>query len=283
MIDYNIQLLPISPKIAPYIQRIVYAEATIQAPFDQAIYPTGYIKIPFCIKGRPAISIKDKGIDREIVEDGFYFSGLVVGDNAYMHFVEDLHWLWIELKAGMGHYLFHLDMTHLVNTTTHFSKVSNIAEPFSKEAIQVRDDLEAVIDVYNRFIISCASNRLSPITYIDEAVTLIESHNGNITIQEVLDLVNIPVSEKQFVRNFKKVVGLSPKHWCRVRQLGYVIELMGSKTDLTKIAIDAGFYDQAHLNRSFQEFVRLSPKRFIEGEQTNLMKFWLNNHQSVLS
>jgi len=275
MIDYNVQLLPIDSSIAPYIRRFVYAEAKVKEPFDQPFYPIGYVKIPFTLKGKSTISIKDKKIIRQVVDDGPYFSGIIAGDNAHMHFKEDLHFIWVELKAGMGHYLFHLDMTNLVNTTTHFSNVSDIANAFNNDVIQARNNLEDVIKIYEQFIKDCAVNRLPSVPYIDQAVQIIESYNGNITVQEIMDRVHIPVSEKQFVRNFKKIVGLSPKRWCRVRQLGYIMELIEKGENFTNIALESGFYDQAHFNHSFQEFVQLSPKRFIEDQETDFIKFWL--------
>ncbi len=274
MIKYNIRKLLISRELQPYVRRFFYTEAKVKAPFDQPFFPSGYIKVTHFTKGNSSISIPEKEVIREIIDEGPYFSGIIQGDNAYLHFLEDFYWVTMELKAGMPYYLFHLDMTNLVNTTTHFSNVSDIAYEFNKQAI-ASNNLEQVIQSYEDFIKKCATNKLPPIVYVDQAIELIESRNGNISITELMDAIKISVGKRQFIRNFKKVVGLSPKHWCRIRQIEYVNDLMMQNKDLTFIAHEAGFFDQSHFNHTFQEFIRQSPKDFLASDEPDIAKFLL--------
>lgn len=274
MSPFNISPIPISPAIRPYIRRLLNAKARIDSPADLPFYPTGYLRIPHPLKGRPRISIPDKGIFRELVEEGPYFSGIIEGDNAYIHTEEDLDWVVMEMKAGMAYYLFAIDMTNLVNTTTHFSNVSAIAGQFNREAISA-NSLEEVVWAFERFIEGCIPYRLPAIPYVDDAVQLIESRNGNIEIFEVLDSIRIPVSTRHFIKMFKMVIGTTPKRWCRILQIGFAVRLLESGQKLTEIALEAGFYDQAHFINTFQNFIRTTPSDFIHGKEIDLASYLL--------
>ena len=74
-------------------------------------------------------------------------------------------------------------------------------------------------------------------------------------------------SRRHLARRFREEVGLAPKAFARVLRFGRVTRrLRGAAPGrLAEIAQDCGYYDQAHLNRDFREFARLTPGEYTAG------------------
>lgn len=73
----------------------------------------------------------------------------------------------------------------------------------------------------------------------------------------------IGLSESYFFRVFRKSFGISPHRYLMRRRLSLAQSLL-TKSDLglAEIALKAGFADQSHFSRSFQQFTGLSPGAF---------------------
>lgn len=280
MVRHNIQDLRVSNALLPYVRQFIQNDAKVEAPFDQPFFPTGYVRIPYGYVGRVAISIPDKGVIRQIVKKGPFFSGLISGDNAYMHFFEDLSMVLMELRAGMAHYLFHFDMTHLLNVTTHFADFAPIAKDFNREALAA-GSVDEISQAYERFILQCAENRLPPVPAVDDAVNMIEERHGIIRMSELLDRIRFNGSERQFLRLFRKVVGFSPKQFCNTKQINYACQLVETEKSLTEIAHKCGFFDQAHFIRAFRKYIRSSPKQFFDCEESDIVRVFFRHVGSV--
>jgi AraC-like DNA-binding protein len=61
----------------------------------------------------------------------------------------------------------------------------------------------------------------------------------------------VHVSERHLRDPFVEMTGLSPKRRLNVERLRVAIQRL-AKTDLAAIAVEAGFYDQAHMTRAFR-------------------------------
>jgi AraC-like DNA-binding protein len=71
-------------------------------------------------------------------------------------------------------------------------------------------------------------------------------------------------SHRRFIALFHDAVGLTPKLYCRVQRLHRALDLGAQRTrrSWSDLALDAGFSDQAHLNRDFRELAGLTPGRY---------------------
>jgi AraC-like DNA-binding protein len=80
---------------------------------------------------------------------------------------------------------------------------------------------------------------------------------------------------KSFARRFRERVGLLPKRFSRVRRLQRVLEAIErtQTLDWVEIAVDHGYFDQAHLIHDFRELVGMTPSAYVqavEGERNHV-------------
>lgn len=82
-------------------------------------------------------------------------------------------------------------------------------------------------------------------------------------------------SERRFGQIFREEVGFAPKVWCRIQRFQRVVQQLheGDSVEWTELALDCGFYDQAHLANEFRAFSGVSPTHYaaVEG------RVWANH------
>ena len=109
--------------------------------------------------------------------------------------------------------------------------------------------------------------------YLADMVGVIEQSHGDVRIASVL--AEAPFSERKAREEFGNIVGLSPKRFAKLLQINYAF---GALLDLGErrladLALECGFADQAHLTRSFAEFLGSSPIRFSRDIEPTLKQF----------
>jgi AraC-like DNA-binding protein len=85
---------------------------------------------------------------------------------------------------------------------------------------------------------------------------------GNVRVEAIAREVGW--SRRHLSARFRDGVGVTPKEAARILRFRRVIERLraGAREPLGDIALDAGYYDQAHMNRDFRELAGCSPGRF---------------------
>ena len=82
-------------------------------------------------------------------------------------------------------------------------------------------------------------------------------------------------SHKHFVARFRAAVGLNPKLYCRLLRFRRALAEVHSRpeVDWAEIALESGYYDQAHFNRDFREFSGLTPSsyRALRGDEAKFV------------
>jgi hypothetical protein len=65
----------------------------------------------------------------------------------------------------------------------------------------------------------------------------------------------------RFIERFKMQVGISPKRYCRIRRFQQALTRTGRgrPVDWSQVALDCGYYDQAHFIHECRSFSGLTP------------------------
>ena len=71
-------------------------------------------------------------------------------------------------------------------------------------------------------------------------------------------------SERRFSQVFREQVGLSPKVWCRVQRFQMAVQRLHAGCDVrwAELAVDCGYYDQAHFANEFRAFSGIDPTTY---------------------
>jgi len=136
------------------------------------------------------------------------------------------------------------------------------------------DNIEQQIKLLEEFFFELLHIALPFSDYIEKALQIIEEHNGSIHINDLIKEVGI--SERQFNRKFREVVGITPKCYSKILQLHYVINLMHSKNyaSVQELAYQAEFYDLAHFTHRFKELTGFTPNEFIKSDKHIALKYF---------
>lgn len=165
--------------------------------------------------------------------------------------------------------------------TTSISSLVNRETPIDvlfgeKPAIELTQKITQAADTGERIKIieSFLSDKLSDQNTIDSIVRstidAILSTRGSTPINAILkdDLSK----RRQLERKFSKQIGISPKQLGRVIRLQTALKILLSRQteNLTQIAYESEYYDQAHFTKDFKEFTGINPRDFLGDEKMML-------------
>lgn len=75
------------------------------------------------------------------------------------------------------------------------------------------------------------------------------------------------LSRRQFERKFKSHAGFSPKKYANIVRFQHAADaFVGRSKPLVQIALECGYYDQAHFTNHFKKFSGYQPKDYFEGK-----------------
>ena len=72
------------------------------------------------------------------------------------------------------------------------------------------------------------------------------------------------LSAKRFIERFKSEVGMTPKCYSQLLRFQQTVALAdrARRMDWTRIAMDSGYFDQAHFIRDFRSFSGMTPTAY---------------------
>ena len=98
---------------------------------------------------------------------------------------------------------------------------------------------------------------------VEYAVRNFIAQPATIRIAEVSDKTGF--STRRFIELFKQHVGMTPKLFCRVRRFQKVLRSItsGKPVNWTGVALDGGYFDQAHFIHDFRAFSGINPSKYL--------------------
>lgn len=84
--------------------------------------------------------------------------------------------------------------------------------------------------------------------------------------EAVADIVSsLGISHRHFAALFRREVGMAPKLFARIQrfQSAMAATRQGKNADLARLAVECGYFDQAHMNRDFAAFAQLTPREYL--------------------
>lgn len=146
---------------------------------------------------------------------------------------------------------------------------ANTAKELEHNIIRAKDSKQR-IEIIEIFLSEKLNDQTTIDNIVKKTVDALLSSKGTESITTILkeDLSK----RRQLERNFKKQIGVSPKQLGKVIRLQTALKmLLNKKTDnLTSIAYESEYFDQAHFIKDFKEFTGINPKEFLGNENMAL-------------
>lgn len=134
------------------------------------------------------------------------------------------------------------------------------------QKINRADDTSKKIKVVEAFLLNKLKDKTTIDNIVKTTIDAMRSTKGSLPINAILkgDLSR----RRQIERKFYEKVGISPKKLGKVIRLQAVLKMLLHKRseNLTKLAYDNDYYDQAHFIKDFKEFTGITPKEFLQND-----------------
>jgi AraC-like DNA-binding protein len=151
----------------------------------------------------------------------------------------------------------------------------------SKIAAKVHaDEYPKAIEEVEDFLIGQRLNALFEPRQVRAAAKLLYHTKGQFRVAELADRCNL--SARQLERQFDKATGLSPKALARTIRFDAIRErlMFQPEANLTELAYEFGYADQAHFIHDFKDFTNKTPSEFA-AEMLKLQEIF-HDHQNVV-
>jgi AraC-like DNA-binding protein len=127
------------------------------------------------------------------------------------------------------------------------------------ERIALAKGMAARIRLVERALLGLLARNGQSDPAVDRALHLIDASRGRVRVDDLA--AEIGVSCRHLSRQFQRAVGLGPKEYGRIRRFLRAVELLaaGTPRSLTEVALDCGYFDQAHFNHEFRDLAGMSP------------------------
>jgi AraC-like DNA-binding protein len=99
----------------------------------------------------------------------------------------------------------------------------------------------------------------TPLNSVHRAIRAIVAAHGNVNLERIASHANL--SPRQFRRRCMEESGVTPKLLCRILRFRHACHLSHAtrKPNWPAIALEAAYFDQAHLIHDFREFTGRTP------------------------
>lgn len=89
----------------------------------------------------------------------------------------------------------------------------------------------------------------------------LQATHGNVAIGALA--AEVGWSRRHLVNRFHAQVGLPPKTVARILRFEELLRRLPTATRGARVAVECGYYDQAHMNRDFREFAGTTPGEYL--------------------
>ncbi len=174
-------------------------------------------------------------------------------------------------KPGGARLFLPMPAAELANQVVDPSCLFGTAAGDLREQLQAARTNDERVRILERFLLVRACSQHAPHPAVRFALTSFQDGNARRSISEVT--TQLGMSPKRFISLFEEAVGLTPKVFCRVRRFQEVLQRTTREQPVrwTDLALEAGYFDQAHFIHDFQAFAGLTPSAYLaqRGEYRN--------------
>lgn len=180
----------------------------------------------------------------------------------------------VKFKPAALAHLFGINMSTLTDKVLEMEQV--LGSYFNEliASLKRTEDIDEKAVMLDSFFYRLLSERPLTSSKIDDALSLIFSSNGTVTVKELCN--GLDMGERQIERLFNEYVGLPPKFYSRIIRFSQIFQhIQKGDPFWTDTVYRTGFYDQSHFIKNFKAFTGEEPSEYLF-EELNIANFFLN-------
>jgi AraC-like DNA-binding protein len=168
----------------------------------------------------------------------------------------------LKFKPGAFYPFVKTPVSKFTNKILSLQDVFDIDSTALEEAILPLEDKGKMIELAENFIRERLPERDETVALINQIVEFIMANREIARVDQVVSRLNL--SKRTLQRLFNQYVGVSPKWVIKRYRLHEAAEQLagGEVTDWPKLALDLGYFDQAHFIKEFKAIVGKSPAEY---------------------
>lgn len=259
-------------RLKPYVRRALVADMSETVDMDVDVRGTGYHYFGWVWRGRWQGLVNGVTLFDTDQDGQFFLTGQVDKIIAVAKMQRDIGQIFLEFSA-LGHFqCFGITGAQLAGIPIAPQALAPELKQQLKKlseagSMSLTARMERLADVLTQRPMHAIPNG------IYNAIKRMEDTDGNIVISDVT--AELGLADRQFRDTFKKMIGLTPKAFCKTLQINRAFNqlLVNNGGDLAEIAVASGFSDQAHFTRAFAEFLGKAPKSYLEEVEATLGRF----------
>ena len=248
--DLGFERLPPSPWLRDVVQCYWGARARLTTPRVENLYPDGGWGLSFSF-GDPPLSAADAGAGGSL--DG------VTARRRELALAGAIDLFGVRFQPGAASWLLGAALPEVRDRVVSLDDVGGILARL-EDRLSEADSTTERAALFEEQV--CRRIDLRSPGLVASASTLVQQFGGLVRIDEVA--ARLGVSQRQLERTFRSHVGLTPKtlaRLARLRRARLALKLTRDRK-LVDVALDAGYFDQAHFTRDFRELVGMTPGRY---------------------
>ncbi len=178
----------------------------------------------------------------------------------------------VHFRTGGAFPFFGFPMAELASQVVELERVWNADALELRERLLEQPAVDGKFRVLGAFLLARARRRLEPDGAVNFALRQIAA-GPELAVRKLAQ--DLGLSQKTLISRFNTRVGLAPKRMGRVYRFQRVLQEVKRKecVDWADLAVNCGYYDQAHFNHDFREFSGLSPTQYLRCNLGDLLNW----------
>lgn len=259
-----------SEKLIPFVKEFWVVEDEDITPVLQKIIPDGFCEIIFHYGDPYRINLHGKWE----TQSAMLFAGQI-SNHFYLENTGRSGIVGIKLQPAAFYNLFGIEMSQFTNKVVSLDSVLS-AELLNDIELLLKKEMnpDERIQIAGKWLLEILERQPLKISFkIPQALDMIFEQNGMSDIETIAQ--KLDYTRRHLEREFKKVVGLTPKFFSRIIRFNYIFQVMKQgDASWISIALDSGHFDQSHFIKNFKEFTGEEPSQY-GFDEMNLANFFL--------
>lgn len=257
--DMRVSFTHSHPDLRPYIKGYycIELDGLCTKPLD--IHPIGYNTIAFTLSPQAAFK-PNQGLQYNF---NLSYHGFISKHISLIPLQTRIKIVMVSFTNTGVSQLFGVSQSDLINQIVPLQDIHAASHYLQQKLEEVAfSEREALVHIEEWLLEQLF--KTEPFRYtgqIDLVCQLIQTRCGNFRIGELCQEVNM--SQSSLEEHFKKMIGITPKHYCRIIRFlaTYQYLLNHSDKPWSELVYRFSFFDQAHFIKEFKTFFGYSPSK----------------------